>query len=49
MPSTVLLIGLAGAVFVGFDIGGPSTGIAFGPSLSLLLSYGFFLLVPWGG
>lgn len=31
MVSVLLLVGLAASVFVGFNIGGSSTGIAFGP------------------
>ena len=33
MISVLLLVGLAVAVFVGFNIGGSSTGVAFGPAV----------------
>ncbi|QLG60834.1 inorganic phosphate transporter [Halorarum salinum] len=33
MVETLLLVGLAVAVFVGFNIGGSSTGVAFGPAV----------------
>ncbi|EMA47287.1 inorganic phosphate transporter [Halococcus saccharolyticus] len=33
MVTAVLIIGLAVAVFVGFNIGGSSTGVAFGPAV----------------
>ena len=33
MVATLLVIGLAVAVFVGFNIGGSSTGVAFGPAV----------------
>jgi PiT family inorganic phosphate transporter len=54
--SVLLLVGLAVAVFVGFNIGGSSTGVAFGPAvgsgvLSKLgaagLMAGFALLGGW--
>jgi len=33
MVSTLVVVGLAVAVFVGFNIGGSSTGVAFGPAV----------------
>lgn len=33
MVSVLLAIGLLVAVFVGFNIGGSSTGVAFGPAV----------------
>ena len=56
MPSLLLLVGLAVAVFVGFNIGGSSTGVAFGPAVgsrvvgklgAAALMSGFALLGGW--
>ena len=56
MISVLLLIGLAVAVFVGFNIGGSSTGVAFGPAVgsgvvsklgAAALMSGFALLGGW--
>ncbi|WP_435359825.1 anion permease [Haloarchaeobius sp. DFWS5] len=56
MVEALLLVGLAVAVFVGFNIGGSSTGVAFGPAvgsgtISKLLAAGlmtsFALLGGW--
>ncbi|MFC4551770.1 MULTISPECIES: inorganic phosphate transporter [Halorussus] len=56
MPSLLLLVGLAVAVFVGFNIGGSSTGVAFGPAVgsrvvgklgAAVLMAGFALLGGW--
>ncbi|WP_132059289.1 inorganic phosphate transporter [Halorussus amylolyticus] len=56
MISGVLLVGIAVAIFVGFNIGGSNTGVAFGPAVgsgavSKLAAAGlmsvFFLLGGW--
>ena len=56
MVEILLLVGLAVAVFVGFNIGGSSTGVAFGPavgsgllskSAAAALMTGFALLGGW--
>uniref|UniRef100_UPI00374254CA hypothetical protein n=1 Tax=Halorussus halophilus TaxID=2650975 RepID=UPI00374254CA len=55
MIGPLLLVGVAVAVFVGFNIGGSSTGVALGPvvgsdvtskSLSAAASYVLFSFVP---
>ncbi|GAA0450827.1 anion permease [Halococcus dombrowskii] len=56
MVSVLLLVGIAVAVFVGYNIGGSSTGVAFGPAvgsritgktLAAVLFTGFALLGGW--
>jgi PiT family inorganic phosphate transporter len=56
MVSLLLVVGLAVAVFVGFNIGGSSTGVAFGPAVgsgtlsklaAAVLMTGFALLGGW--
>ncbi|WP_327050638.1 inorganic phosphate transporter [Halomicrococcus gelatinilyticus] len=56
MVDVLLLVGLAVAVFVGFNIGGSSTGVAFGPAVgsrtvsklgAATLMSTFFLLGGW--
>ncbi|WP_433628966.1 anion permease [Halomicrococcus sp. NG-SE-24] len=56
MVDVLLLVGLAVAVFVGFNIGGSSTGVAFGPAVgshtvsklgAATLMSAFFLVGGW--
>ncbi|PSQ49582.1 inorganic phosphate transporter, partial [Halobacteriales archaeon SW_6_65_15] len=56
MTSALLLVGIAVAIFVGFNIGGSSTGVAFGPAVGSRvvsklgaagLMAGFALLGGW--
>lgn len=56
MVSLLLAVGIAVAIFVGFNIGGSNTGVAFGPAVgsdtvsklgAAALMSGFFLLGGW--
>ncbi|MFB6354765.1 MAG: anion permease [Halobacteriales archaeon] len=56
MVELLLVVGLVVAVFVGFNIGGSSTGVAFGPAVgsrvvsklwAAVLMFGFALLGGW--